>query len=80
MKADTALLYPMERGDLTEFITALQPKSVFIHHFDEWRQPLSGGIPTSNMRRAQRAQRDISGIDSNIKVVIPKFFESFGLQ
>jgi hypothetical protein len=80
LKPDIALLYPMERNDLAEMLKALQPKTVFVHHFDEWRTPFSAGIPESNLRRAQRVTRDIAAIDKEIKVITPKFFESHTLE
>jgi len=75
LKAETALLYTMARNDLAEVIKALQPKTVFAHHFDEWRNPITEGMPESNSRRAQRFERDVNAIDKQIKVVIPKYFE-----
>jgi hypothetical protein len=33
LKADTALLYPMERNDLSEMLKLLQPKTVFVPSF-----------------------------------------------
>jgi hypothetical protein len=53
LKADIALLYPMQRNDIAVVLKALQPTTVFVHHFDEWRTPFSDGIPESNLRRAQ---------------------------
>lgn len=79
-KAEIALLYPMERNDLAAMLKSLQPKTVFVHHFDEWRTPFTAGIPESNLRRAQRVTRDIAAIDKEIKVITPKFFKSHTLE
>lgn len=75
MKAETALLYPMERNDLVEIIKALQPKTTFLHHFDRRQLPLTDGLPEATMGRARRFTRDVNAIDKNIKVIIPKYFE-----
>jgi len=80
LKAEIALLYPMSQNDLAEIIKELQPKTVFAHHFDEWRKPFTEGMPESNSRRAQRFARDVSAIDKQIKVVIPNFFDSHNLE
>jgi len=37
-------------------------------------------LPESNLRRAQRFARDVNAIDKNIKVVIPKYFETHTLD
>lgn len=75
LKAETALMYPMDRNDLAEIIKALQPKTIFLHHFDRWQLPFPDGLPEGTMGRARRFSRDVDAIDKNIKVVIPKFFE-----
>lgn len=80
VKAETALLYPMERNDLAEMVKALQPKTIFLHHFDRWQLPLADGLPEATMGRARRFTRDVNAIDKNIKVVIPKFFEPHVLE
>ena len=79
-KADIALLYPMEKDDLSELLKPLQPKTVFLHHFDRWQLPLADGLPQVMLGRAKRFTRDISAIDRTIKVVIPKYFEPYGLE
>ncbi len=66
----------MQRNDIAVMLKALQPTTVFVHHFDEWRTPFSEGIPESNSRRAQRFTRDVNSIDDQIKVIVPKFFEN----
>jgi L-ascorbate metabolism protein UlaG (beta-lactamase superfamily) len=80
LRPDIALLYPMARDDTATMLKALQPKTVFVHHFDEWRAAFAEGIPESNARRAQRFARDVNSIDGRIKVMIPKFFEPHSLE
>ena len=70
----------MERKDLAEIVKLLQPKTVVMHHFDRWRLPLAGGLPGATMGRARRVSRDMKAIDRNIKVVIPKYFESHVIE
>jgi L-ascorbate metabolism protein UlaG (beta-lactamase superfamily) len=79
IKADTAMLYPMDKGDLTEMLKPLQPKTVLLHHFDRWQLPFAQGLPDSTMGRAKRFTRDVHAVDSSIKVIIPKYFESYPL-
>jgi L-ascorbate metabolism protein UlaG (beta-lactamase superfamily) len=80
LKADTALLYPMERNDLSEMLKLLQPKTVVVHHFDRQRLPFSDGAPEQVMGRTRRFARDVAAIDKNIKVIVPKFFETHTLE
>jgi L-ascorbate metabolism protein UlaG (beta-lactamase superfamily) len=80
LRSDIALLYPMNRSDTAEMLKALQPKTVYVHHFDEWRNAIAEGMPESNLRRAQCFARDVNAIDKNIKVVIPKYFETHTLD
>ena len=75
-KVDTALLYPMPRNDLAVLLNAIQPKTVFVHHFDQWRNPFSDGTLESNLRRAERFSSDVNAIDNRTKVIIPNFFLS----
>ncbi|HVO93483.1 MAG TPA: MBL fold metallo-hydrolase [Terriglobales bacterium] len=79
-KADTALLYPMERNDLSEVLKLLQPKTVFVHHFDRQGLPFSDGVPEQVLGRTRRFARDVAAIDKNIKVVVPKYFETYTLE
>lgn len=76
LRSDIALLYPMTRDDTAVMLKLLQPKTVVVHHFDEWRTPFSEGLPEPNSRRAQRFARDVNSIDSGITTIVPKFFES----
>jgi L-ascorbate metabolism protein UlaG (beta-lactamase superfamily) len=80
LRPDIALLYPMDRNDVAEMLKALQPKTVFVHHFDEWRSPTSEGMPEQNRKRAQRFANDVRGVNPEIKTVIPEFFGSFTLE
>jgi len=75
LQADVALLYPMARNDMEIMLKAVLPKTVFVHHFDEWRKPFSDGLPESNARRAERFVRDVKAIDGSVNVIISKFFE-----
>lgn len=75
LKADIALLYPMEKGGLAEMLKPLQPKTVLLHHFDRWQLPFDQGLPDATMGRAKRFTRDVNAIDSSIKAIIPKYFE-----
>jgi L-ascorbate metabolism protein UlaG (beta-lactamase superfamily) len=76
LRSNIALLYPMTRRDAAVMLQLLQPKTVVVHHFDEWRMPFSEGIPAASARRAQRFARDVNSIDSGITTIVPKFFES----
>jgi len=57
-------------------IKALRPRTVFVHHFDESRAPFSQGMTESNSALARRFARDVAAIDAQIKVIVPKFFET----
>jgi L-ascorbate metabolism protein UlaG (beta-lactamase superfamily) len=76
LRADVALLYPMDRSDTEAMLKLLQPKTVFVHHFDEWRAPFSEGLPERSLARARRFTRDVAAIDNGIKVITPRIFES----
>ena len=80
LRPDIALLYPMNRNDAAEMLKMLRPKSVFVHHFDEWRSPISEGMPERNRKRAQRFANDVRALNPEIKTVIPEFFASFTLE
>jgi L-ascorbate metabolism protein UlaG (beta-lactamase superfamily) len=80
LKADTALLYPMEKADLEAMLVPLQPKTVLLHHFDRWQLPFADGLPDATLGRGRRFARDVSAIDKSIKVIIPKYFEPYALE
>jgi len=78
---DVALFADGHQGyDLKSALKTLKPKVVIIQHYDEWRAPFSQGLPESNMKRAQRFQRDIAAADGQIKVIIPDFFMTYTLE
>ena len=54
LRPDIALLYPMQRNDLAEMLKALQPKTVFVHHFDKQHLPFTDGMPEEIMGRTRR--------------------------
>jgi L-ascorbate metabolism protein UlaG (beta-lactamase superfamily) len=62
--------------DWTEAIKILRPKTVIVHHYDDWRVPLFSGMTAAVRRRAQRLEREVKSIDRNIKVIIPEFLET----
>ena len=63
-----------------EAIKILRPKTVIIHHPDNWRVPFSVGISRSNRKRAQRMNHEIKAVDRNIKVIVPEYFKAITLQ
>jgi len=75
VRADVALLYPMNPRDTENIIKVLQPKTVFVHHFDEWRTPFPDGLPERSVERARRFTRAIAAIDKSVKVITPNYFE-----
>ena len=77
LRSDVALLYPMDRNDTATMLKALQPQTVYVHHFDEWRNSIAEGMPERNLSRARRFARDVNSIDKQIKEVIAKFFETY---
>ena len=80
LRSDIALLYPMQRNDLAVMLKALQPKTVFFHHFDRQFMPFAEGVTDRTLGRTRRWTQDVNAIDKNIKVVIPKFFETYALD
>ena len=80
LRPDIALLYPMNRNDSAEILKALEPKMVFVHHFDAWQSPISEGMPERNRKRAQQFANDVRALNPEIKTVIPEFFASFTLE
>jgi hypothetical protein len=38
------------------------------------------GMPEQTMGRTRRFARDVAAIDKNIKVVVPKYFETYALE
>jgi L-ascorbate metabolism protein UlaG (beta-lactamase superfamily) len=80
VRPDIALLAENRNYNWPDALTLLQPKTVVIHHYDEWRTPFSEGIPESNRQRAQRFERVIKKFDSKIRVIIPELLKTISLD
>jgi L-ascorbate metabolism protein UlaG (beta-lactamase superfamily) len=81
LRPDVVLLAATQRlYDLRSVLKTLDPKTVMLHHFDEWRAPIAEGMPEGNRRRAQRFADDVRAVNPNIKVVIPEFFSPINLE
>jgi L-ascorbate metabolism protein UlaG (beta-lactamase superfamily) len=53
LRPDVMLLAATQRlYDLRSVLKTLDPKTVMLHHFDEWRAPISEGMPEGNRKRA----------------------------
>ena len=80
LQPDVLLMAATDRTyDLARALKILDPKTILLHHFDEWRTPISQVIPQGNRRRAQRFANDIRAVNPAIKTVIPDFFAVFTL-
>ena len=75
LQPDVAILADNSNYDWTDALKILRPKTVIIHHYDEWRTSFADGIPESNRRRAQRFERLIKSVDKQIKVIIPELLK-----
>jgi L-ascorbate metabolism protein UlaG (beta-lactamase superfamily) len=81
LRPDVVLLAATQRlYDLRSVLKTLDPKIVMLHHFDEWRAPISEGMPEGNRKRAERFAKDIRAVNPNIRVVIPEFFVPIKLE
>ena len=81
LQPDVLLMAATDRTyDLALALKTLNPKTIFLHHFDEWRAPISQGMPAANRKRAQRFANDIRAVNPEIKTVIPEFFALFTLE
>jgi L-ascorbate metabolism protein UlaG (beta-lactamase superfamily) len=81
LRPDVLLLAATQRlYDLRSVLKTLDPKTVMLHHFDEWRAPIAEGMPEGNRRRAQRFADDVRAVNPEIKTVIPEFFASSTLE
>ena len=80
LEPDVAILAENSNYDWTEAIKILRPKTVIVHHYDDWRVPLSSGMTAAVRRRAQRLARDVQSVDRNIKVIIPEFLKTITLE
>jgi hypothetical protein len=77
---DVAFFAATGNYDFTEAIKILRPKTVIIHHHDDWRAPFSAGLSRSNRKRAQRVENEIKAVDRNIKVIVPEYFKTITLD
>lgn len=75
LQPDVAILADNSNYDWADALKILRPKTVIIHHYDEWRTSFADGIPESNRRRAQRFERLIKSVDKQIKVIIPELLK-----
>jgi L-ascorbate metabolism protein UlaG (beta-lactamase superfamily) len=80
LQPDIAILADNRNYDWADALKILKPKTVIIHHYDEWRTPFSEGIPESNRRRAQRFEHRIKTFDPQIKVVIPELLKTISFE
>jgi L-ascorbate metabolism protein UlaG (beta-lactamase superfamily) len=80
LEPDVALLAENSNYDWSEALKILRPKTVIVHHYDDWRVPFSSGMTAAVRRRAQRLERDVKFVDRNIKVIIPEFFRTIELE
>lgn len=80
LEPDVAILAENSNYDWTEAIKILRPKTVIVHHYDDWHVPLSSGMTAAVRRRAQRLEREVKSIDRNIKVIIPEFLKPITLE
>lgn len=80
VRPDIALLAENRNYNWPDALKLLQPKTVVIQHYDEWRTPFSEGIPESNRRRAQRFEKVIKTFDSKIRVIIPELLKTISLD
>jgi L-ascorbate metabolism protein UlaG (beta-lactamase superfamily) len=77
---DVAILAATGDYNWTEAVKILRPKTVIIHHHDNWRVPFSAGISSSNRKRTQRVENAIKAVDRNIKVIVPEYFKTITLD
>ena len=80
LQPDIAILAENGNYDWDDALKILRPKTVIIHHYDEWRTPFADGIPEAKKRRAQRFEGLIKSIDKQIKVIIPELLKPVALQ
>jgi L-ascorbate metabolism protein UlaG (beta-lactamase superfamily) len=77
---DVAILAENSNYDWPEAIKVLRPRTVIVHHYDDWRVPLSSGMTAAVRRRAQRLERRVKFVDRNIKVIIPEFLQTITFE
>lgn len=80
LEPDVAILAENSNYDWTEAIKILRPKTVIVHHYDDWHVPLSSGMTAAARRRAQRLEREVKSVDRNIRVIIPEFLQTITLE
>jgi L-ascorbate metabolism protein UlaG (beta-lactamase superfamily) len=80
LQPDVAILAATGNYDWTDAIKILRPKTVIIHHHDDWRVPFAVGISKSNRNRAQRVENAIKAVDRNINVIVPEYFKTITLD
>jgi L-ascorbate metabolism protein UlaG (beta-lactamase superfamily) len=80
LQPDVAILAENSNYEWATALKILRPKLVIVHHFDEWRAPLSWGISKSNIKRAQRLEQQVKSVDGEIKVIIPQFLTTYTLE
>jgi hypothetical protein len=80
LQPDVAILAENSNYEWANALKILRPKLVIVHHFDEWRAPLSYGISRANMKRAQRLEQEVKAVDREIKVIIPQFLTTYTLD
>jgi L-ascorbate metabolism protein UlaG (beta-lactamase superfamily) len=80
LEPDIAILAENGNYDWNEALKILRPKMVVVHHYDDWRVPLSSGMTAAVRRRAQRLEKDVKSVDRNIKVIIPEFLQTIRLE
>jgi L-ascorbate metabolism protein UlaG (beta-lactamase superfamily) len=80
LEPDIAILAENGNYDWNEALKILRPKMVVVHHYDDWRVPLSSGMTAAVRRRAQRLEKDVKSVDRNIKVIIPEFLQTITLE
>jgi L-ascorbate metabolism protein UlaG (beta-lactamase superfamily) len=80
LNPNVAILAQNSNYEWATALRILRPKRVIIHHFDEWRAPLSQGISRSNTKRAQGFEQEIKWVDREIKVIIPQLLGTYSLE
>jgi L-ascorbate metabolism protein UlaG (beta-lactamase superfamily) len=80
LEPDVAILAENSNYDWDEAIKILHPKTVIIHHYDDWQVPFSGAMTAAVRRRAQRLEQQVKSVDRNIKVIIPEFLKTITLK
>jgi hypothetical protein len=80
LEPDVAILAENGNYEWQAALRILQPKMVIVHHFDEWRAPLSYGISRANIKRAQRLEQEVKAVNRETKVIIPRLLATYTLD